>query len=245
MAQNPELGELKPEHGVTTRTWNHPKHRQMVPSSHVYYRSLSSIPHRAVCCQVRKPWLLQETLGGSQQGGFQKGDFGRCSPVPKTGTRVHSDVPRYQKPGWGYMRMFPYTKTWNEGTFAKTTLLRNHPFVPLGTMPRDGARFYGEWSLLSSCILWMPNTLSRISLSSAWDLQTSSWDQKFHLFMCPKPTCRFLSERSCAAVPFSIRNGVSEELGRSWHWPGLPMTNLRGGLAQACSMYCNSRTLSR
>ena len=39
------------------------------------------------------------TLGGSQKGGFQKGGFGGCSPVPKTGTRVHSDVPRYQNNG--------------------------------------------------------------------------------------------------------------------------------------------------
>ena len=42
-----------------------------------------------------------------------EGAFG-CSPVP----RVHSDVPGYQNR--------------NEGTFAKTTLFRNHPFVSSG-----------------------------------------------------------------------------------------------------------------
>ena len=46
-------------------------------------------------------------------GGFQKGGIGGYSPVPKTGTRVHS--------------MFSCTKSRNEGTFAKTALLRNRP----------------------------------------------------------------------------------------------------------------------
>ena len=44
-----------------------------------------------------------------------KGTFG-CSPRTKTGTRVRSDVPRNENR--------------NKGTLAKTTLLRNHPFVP-------------------------------------------------------------------------------------------------------------------
>ena len=60
---------------------------------------------------------------------FPKGGFGGCSLVPKTGTRVHSDVPRYQKPERRYVRMFHGTKNQNKGTFAKTTLLRNRPFV--------------------------------------------------------------------------------------------------------------------
>ena len=71
-----------------------------------------------------------ETLGGSQKVGFQKVGFGGCSPAPKKRClRVHSDVPRYQNPERGYMRMFPSTKNRNEGTFAKTALLPNHPFV--------------------------------------------------------------------------------------------------------------------
>ena len=57
---------------------------------------------------------LAQIFGGSQKGGFQKGGFGGCSPVPKPGTRVHSDVPLYQNR--------------NEGTFAMTALLQNHPF---------------------------------------------------------------------------------------------------------------------
>ena len=35
-------------------------------------------------------------FGGSPRGGFPKGWFWRCSPVPETGTRVHSDVPQCQ-----------------------------------------------------------------------------------------------------------------------------------------------------
>ena len=56
---------------------------------------------------------------------FQKGGFGGCSPGTKTGARVHSDVPPEQKPERGYVRMFPRNENRNEGTFAKTTLLRN------------------------------------------------------------------------------------------------------------------------
>ena len=68
--------------------------------------------------------------GVPQKGGFQKGWFWRmfpgtkkriegtfgCSLVPKTGTRVHADVP-----------LVPTTR--NEGTLAKTALLRNRPLI--------------------------------------------------------------------------------------------------------------------
>ena len=58
---------------------------------------------------------------------FQKGGFGGCSPGTKTGTRVYSDVLPERKPQRGYDRMFPWNENRNEGTFAKTTLLRNRP----------------------------------------------------------------------------------------------------------------------
>ena len=48
-------------------------------------------------------------VGGSQQGGF-----GGCSPVPKTGTRVLSDVPRYKKTGtrvWAHSPKPPFDET--------------------------------------------------------------------------------------------------------------------------------------
>ena len=45
----------------------------------------------------------------------KKGGFGGCSPGTITGTRVRSRVPRNENR--------------NEGTFAKTTLVRNRPFV--------------------------------------------------------------------------------------------------------------------
>ena len=42
---------------------------------------------------------------------------------------VWANVPRYQKTEGGYVRMFPQNRNRNEGTFAKTTLLRNRPFI--------------------------------------------------------------------------------------------------------------------
>ena len=61
---------------------------------------------------------------------FQKGGFDGCSPGTKPGTRVHSDVPPTTKTGGG-CRMFPRSQNRNEGTFAKTNLLGNRPFVSL------------------------------------------------------------------------------------------------------------------
>ena len=55
----------------------------------------------------------------------------RKPPVPRTGTRVHSDVPRYHKPERGCMRMFPGTKNRKEGTFAKTALYETALLFPL------------------------------------------------------------------------------------------------------------------
>ena len=47
-------------------------------------------------------------------------------PGTKTGTTVYSDIPPERKPEGGYV---PRNENRNEGTFAKTTLLRNRPFV--------------------------------------------------------------------------------------------------------------------
>ena len=71
---------------------------------------------------------------------FPKGGFGECSPVRKTGTRVHSDVPWYAKPERGYMRMFPGTKNRNEGTFAKAL----NPFtkLPFCFLSKSGALLF-------------------------------------------------------------------------------------------------------
>ena len=56
---------------------------------------------------------------------FQKGGFGGCSTWTKTGTRVHSECSPGTKTATRYVRMFPRNENWNEGTFAKTTLLRD------------------------------------------------------------------------------------------------------------------------
>ena len=42
---------------------------------------------------------------------------------------VLADVPPERKPERGYIQMFPRNENRNEGTFAKTTLFRNRPFV--------------------------------------------------------------------------------------------------------------------
>ena len=39
--------------------------------------------------------------------------------------------PRNEKLERGYVRMFPRNENQNEGAFAKTTLLRNRPFISL------------------------------------------------------------------------------------------------------------------
>ena len=71
--------------------------------------------------------IQQNPQNISQNSGVHKrAVFQGCSPGTKTGTRVHSDVPLERKPERGYVRMFPNR---NEGTFTKTTLSRNHPFV--------------------------------------------------------------------------------------------------------------------
>ena len=69
----------------------------------------------------------------------------------KTGTKVHSDVRPERKPEQGYIRMLSWNETRNEGTFAKTTLLRNRPSISQqggsGTEPEpetgtDGTVFF-------------------------------------------------------------------------------------------------------
>ena len=71
--------------------------------------------------------------GVDKRVAFQKGGFGGCSPGTKTGTRAHVDVPPERKTGReGTFACSPGTKRGekrNEGTFAKTTLLRNRPLV--------------------------------------------------------------------------------------------------------------------
>ena len=77
------------------------------------------------------PFAKPPFFGGSQKGGLQKDGLGGCSPVPKTGTRVHSDVPRHQKPETStrvHADVPRYQKP-ERGYIRQTALLRNHPFV--------------------------------------------------------------------------------------------------------------------
>ena len=87
------------------------------------------------------PVFSKDDIGpyrGNLKGWFPKGWFWADVPperkpergcVRMFGTRVRSDVPPERKPERGYVRMFPRNEHRNEGTFAKTTLLRNRPFI--------------------------------------------------------------------------------------------------------------------
>ena len=65
---------------------------------------------------------------GSQKGGFQKGGSGGRSPAPTSGTKAHSDVPRYQKTERRYIRMFPSAKSRNEGYIRQSRPFTKPPF---------------------------------------------------------------------------------------------------------------------
>ena len=82
--------------------------------------------------EIRFKFRMQrfcKQLGVDKMVVFERGGFGGCSPGKKTGTRVHSDVPPERKPERGHVRMFPRNENRNEGTFAKTTLVRNRPLI--------------------------------------------------------------------------------------------------------------------
>ena len=81
-------------------------------------------------CHQRKG-RYRTGLGGAQNGGFQKSGFGGCSldgdpppPKPERGYKKRND-----RPERGYKKRNDGTKNGHEGTFAKTALLQNHPFV--------------------------------------------------------------------------------------------------------------------
>ena len=74
------------------------------------------------------PTELWSCFGGSQKGGFQKGGFGGFSPVPETETRVHSDVPLYQR-----------TEDRNQGTFGCSLVARTGTGAHLGSRLRTPA----------------------------------------------------------------------------------------------------------
>ena len=110
----------------------------------------------SLCSVSDKSGALLFSLGGSQEGGF-----GGCSPVPKTGTRVHPDVPRYHKPERGYIRMFP-------GRHQKPERRYIGMFPAESPVPKTGTRahspkppFYETALLffLSICLVHMQKSL--------------------------------------------------------------------------------------
>ena len=72
----------------------------------------------------------------SPKGWFPKGWFLADVPPERKPERGYVRMfPRNEKPERGYIRMFPRNENRNEGTFTKTTLLRNRPFI-------SGGNFY-------------------------------------------------------------------------------------------------------
>ena len=64
------------------------------------------------------------------KGWFPKGWFWWMFPRNEKPERGYVRMfPRNEKPERGYVRMFPQNENRNEGTFAKTTLLQNRPFI--------------------------------------------------------------------------------------------------------------------
>ena len=123
---------------------------------------------------------VRAKIRGSQKGGFQKGGFGGCSPVPKTGTRVHlddivplvritetrvhSDVPRYRKPERGYIRQnHPFSKRPFRFLSTKTGTARA---VPRPNHNRTAL----AWPLAFPASLALPERLkaTRVSTSNTW-----------------------------------------------------------------------------
>ena len=92
---------------------------------------LSKPPFQAVPTGCFAKGGVVASVGGSQKGWFPKGWFWQMFPGTKNETRVHSDVPRYQKPERGYIRMFPGTKNRNEATFVKPANYETALLFPL------------------------------------------------------------------------------------------------------------------
>ena len=101
-----------------------PPHHPLNPTSNPSPRDTNGNCHPFTKTTPGKHCPLSEEP--FKKGGFQKGGFGGCSPGTRTGTRVIR----------GYVRMCRRNENRNEGTFTKTTLLRNRPFF--SSTPRCG-----------------------------------------------------------------------------------------------------------
>ena len=131
-----------------------------------------------------------------------EGTFG-CSPVPRTGTRVHSDVPLYQKQ--------------DEGTFAKTALLRNRPKTFVSSRMMEGISV----TLLPCHCMGMPLLLLLFKLYlDCWYgclLQEHARGSPIHSFRSGRGHCRKFSakfpqtfRRISAPFPGAIQSSFRE-----------------------------------
>ena len=113
------------------------------------HKTPSKNPSESLLKSLLRTPFLRTSLGGSQKGWFPKGWFWRmfpstkkpnegtfgCSPAPKNGTKVHSDVSRYRKMERGYIRQnHPFTKL--PFCFLSTFLESCVVVRPLGCAPQ-------------------------------------------------------------------------------------------------------------
>ena len=86
----------------------------------IVLKGLLSVPQRFELLETQS----HKNQGFARQGGFQKGGFGRCSPVPKFPPKCLSfpAVLPWQKKAMISL-IFLHPRNRNEGTFAQTALL--------------------------------------------------------------------------------------------------------------------------
>ena len=157
-------------------------------------------------------YALLHISRGIAMGGFQKGGFGRCSPAgknqnegtfgcspaPKTGTGIHSDVPRHQKPERVYI-------------FAKTILLRN-PFVSSrirkGGVPGGFGGGFWETGGRKPGVSRFPN----LGSSQTWLFTIFTRKRSFVLFCALMRSCVCALLRSFALFCAHWRVSVSDRV---------------------------------
>ena len=85
----------------------------------------------------RRKNVKNQTCRGLAIGWFPKRVVLADVPPERKPERGYIQMfPPERTPERGYVRMFPRNENRNKGTFAKTTLLRNRPFVPGDTRKR-------------------------------------------------------------------------------------------------------------
>ena len=93
--------------------------------------------------------------------GFTKGGFGGCSPVPRAGTRVHSDVPPAPKNrNKGTFGCVPVPKAGTRADSPKPPFYETAPFQKKPGVRNFSARIFLLGPEMAAPILWAPGIFS-------------------------------------------------------------------------------------